>query len=166
MEKTSHDTKKAEELSTFGKLLQWAVYPFSLAAGYVVARINVSNSAYDNVKGTGAFEAEKSRYKSAMLAVGKDANHALATGKEFDFRAATKPIVEAHDAKIVQHMKDLKLGIFPKQWVTNSPYQQQNALLAGLTAAGIGVAVGAMFTDSKKFREWFSPKTEGQEQAR
>jgi uncharacterized membrane protein YcjF (UPF0283 family) len=149
-----------KDVSMLGRALQWAVYPFAAAAGMFVSHINIRNSAYDNVKWTEAFGKEKSNYKKAMLEVGEKAQQHLAAGKTFDFAAATKPIVEAHDAKITESLHALNVGTLSKQWHINSPYQKQNAVLNGLTAFGIVVAVGAMITDSKLFRSLFSENKE------
>lgn len=136
--------KSTDEVGWGSKALKLLGFPIAAISGYWSGSVSIRNSAYDNAKEHGLFDDFHSSSHDSMKNIGAKARQAISEGKPFDILTESVPLHTMRDAQIAERLEKVGLGNFEKQWKFTSRYQKQNALLNGLTVAGI--AIGAIFS--------------------
>jgi hypothetical protein len=160
----------SDEPGLLSKALKALSVPIGAVSGYIVTRINIRHSAYENAKNHNMFKditGSGTKREQAMHVIGEAVIGAEKTGKQFEVLAQSIPLHADYQKAFTKRMETAKLGTFLKQWKFTSSFQQQNAVINGLTVAG--VAIGAIYAiaSSKMIQHAFSnrdaEKASGQE---
>jgi hypothetical protein len=159
---------KSNESSLLSKALKVVSLPVAAISGYIVTSINIRHSAYENAKDHGMFKDLSGSYKDAkgneVITPRQEAMHALGEkvmaaekiGQRVDVLAESIPLHANYGKSFTKRMETAKLGSFVKQWRFTSPFQQQNALINGLTVAGVAIGAILSIANMKTIQHAFS----------
>lgn len=153
-EKTSEDESDTPGMLT--RILKVAAYPIAVISGYWVTKVTVHNYAYDNAKFMKGVKSISEPHRSALQAIGEEADAVIKNGGTYDLPAKVSPLFEKHTPAVAERLEKLGLGTLRKQWNFTSTYQQHQAVINGLTAAGIAIGSLLMIANSKTFSRMFS----------
>lgn len=135
------------------RLLRVLAYPIAAISGYWAADVSAHNSAYNTAKSLGAFDdilavsTPRSRLEIQELITDK-----IAT-KEFWSKALASK--SEYQIKADERMYKMGLRGFRSKWDYMAKANRQDAILVGMTVAGI--AIGALLTmaESKAINNLF-----------
>jgi hypothetical protein len=157
--------RTSAETGFLSKALKVLAFPVAAVSGYWFAQTSIRNSAYDNAKFTGAVKGVSEPHRDALQKIGEKANAIIEKGKTFDLPKEVRPLFEEHAPLVTKRLEDLNLGTLRKQWGFTSKYQKQQAIMNGLTAAGIAIGAVLSIANMKSIQQAFNrqgtePKTE------